>query len=116
MASCAAIVRSRRRGAALSRYIGSARVGPDWIPSTMAWLRLGDGYVNLMTLLTPPRSLHEPHHSWMLPTKQTGSGAEARKALPDFSGEDHAVVRQRHEAISVAELAFAFWALAKCLR
>jgi hypothetical protein len=31
---------------------GPAGIGPDWMPSMMAWLRPGGGYVNLMTLLT----------------------------------------------------------------
>ena len=78
---------------------------------------ISGGGVNLMMLLTHGRAhLHEPHHFWVLPTKQTRSGAEARKARPDFSSAGHAVVRKRHEAVSVAEMAFAFWALAKCLK
>jgi hypothetical protein len=63
-----------------------------------------------------PRSLHESHHSWVLPTKQTCGRAKAREALLDFSSGSHAVVRKRHEAVSVAELAVAFWALAKGLQ
>ena len=63
-----------------------------------------------------PRLLHEPHHSWVLPKKQTGGRAKAREALLNFSSGSHAVVRKRHEAVSVAEMAVALWALPKCLQ
>jgi hypothetical protein len=69
-----------------------------------------------MAVYARPRSLHEPHHCWVLPTKQTGGRAKAREALLDFSGGNYAVVHKGHEAASVAELAVAFWALAKGLQ
>ena len=60
------------------------------------------------------RSLYETQHLWMLPKKQTGSGAEAREALLDFSCISHAVVRERHNALSVEKMALAFWAFPGC--
>jgi hypothetical protein len=63
-----------------------------------------------------PRLLHEPHHSWMLPKKQTGGRAKARETLLDFSSAIRVVVRERHEAVFVAEMAVAFWALPRCLQ
>ena len=50
----------------------------------------------------------------MLPKKQTGRRAEARKSLLDFSCVSHAVVRERHHAVSVEEMTLAFWALPGC--
>jgi len=52
--------------------------------------------------------MHETQHLWMLPKKQTGSGAETREALLDFSCISLAVVRERHNALSVEEMAPAF--------
>src|SRR5258707_675874 len=63
-----------------------------------------------------PRILHEPHHSWVLPKKQTGCRAKASEAPLNFSSGSHAVVRKRHEAVSAAEVAVALWALPKCLQ
>jgi hypothetical protein len=53
-----------------------------------------------------PRLLHEPHHSWVLPKRQTGGRAKAREALLNFSRGSHAVVRKRHEAVSVDDKVF----------
>jgi hypothetical protein len=47
----------------------------------------------------------------MLPKKQALGGAEAQEALLDFCCVDLAVVRERHDAVSVEEMALAFRAL-----
>jgi len=52
----------------------------------------------------------------VFPKKQTGGRAKAREALLNFSSGSHSVVRKRHEAVSVAEMAVALWALPKCLQ
>jgi len=57
------------------------------------------------------RSVHEPQHGRVLPKKQTGGGAEARQALLDFSCVSYLVMREGHNALSVDETTFAFWAL-----
>ena len=62
-------------------------------------------------LRAPKRSLHETQHRWMLPKKQALGGAEAQEALLDFCRVDLAVVRERHDAVSVEEMALAFRAL-----